>query len=662
MLRLLALLCGLICAIVPLLPAAAADLVVPGLTELCRLDLLPRFKPSVFVGSVSSYDRTGGNDDGFSGQYSYVAKVDGGLVVADLQGPGVIYRIWTPTPSDDWFEFYFDGETTPRIRVKFGDIFTGVQAPFVTPLVGFGAGGFYCYVPLPYQKSCKIVARAERVQFYQINYATYPDDVPIATWKVDADAEQVVLQQRAQALFGSAGEDLSQSVAPAGATCSTHVQQVSLAPGSTATLYETQTGGRIVGLRMTPATALAGKGRDLILRITWDGQPQAAVLCPAGDFFGYAWGQPATRSLFVGTAGNSSYCYFPMPFDKSAKIELLSERAEADSVELRAEVITAPVPRQRDEGRFCAVWRRENPTTKGRPFTFVDCEGRGHVVGCFLQAQGMVSGETPFFEGDDETTIDGEMTIRGTGSEDFFNGGWYDVPDRWEKNLSFPLSGCLAYQKPLGRSGGYRLMLGDAYAFRKSIRQTIEHAPTGNNLDADYVGVTFLYLDTPSSVADALPPVADRRVVDPTRIIFKPAWAVPIQAFTFRDATLTKMDEDVGGQKIGFLRMQSGAKDWFGAPFIALTCELPAAGKYRVTIEAVKGPAQAVVQLYRNEMPAGDPVDMYAEQRSASGPVVMGIIDADEGPATLMLKLVRKNDKSTGFGLDLATIQCERTE
>ena len=81
-----------------------------------------------------------------------------------------------------------------------------------------------------------------------------------------------------------------------------------------------------------------------------------------------------------------------------------------------------------------------------------------------------------------------------------------------------------------------------------------------------------------------------------------------------------------------------------------------------MTIEAVKGPAQAVVQLYRNEMPAGDPVDLYAEQRSASGPVVMGTIDADEGPATLMLKLVRKNDKSTGFGLDLATIQCERDD
>ena len=60
----------------------------PGIRELNRLDQLAQLKSSVFVGSVSSYDRTGGNDDGFSGKYSFVAKEDGGLVVADLQGPG----------------------------------------------------------------------------------------------------------------------------------------------------------------------------------------------------------------------------------------------------------------------------------------------------------------------------------------------------------------------------------------------------------------------------------------------------------------------------------------------------------------------------------------------------------------------------------------------
>ena len=50
---------------------------------------------------------------------------------------------------------------------------------------------------------------------------------------------------------------------------------------------------------------------------------------------------------------------------------------------------------------------------------------------------------TYFFEGDDSTAIDGEFRIHGTGSEDFFNGGWYAMMDRWDGKLSLPLHGAL---------------------------------------------------------------------------------------------------------------------------------------------------------------------------------------------------------------------------
>ena len=73
------LLCCLVATLVQRGSLSAADAVVPGISELSRLDRLPLFRDSVFVGSVSSYDRTGGNDDGFSGKYSFVAKEDGGL-------------------------------------------------------------------------------------------------------------------------------------------------------------------------------------------------------------------------------------------------------------------------------------------------------------------------------------------------------------------------------------------------------------------------------------------------------------------------------------------------------------------------------------------------------------------------------------------------------
>ena len=74
---------------------------VLGIEELCRPDLLPVLRQSIEVGMVSSYDRTGGNDDGFSGKYSFIRKEDAGLVIADMKGPGMITRIHTPTPTDD---------------------------------------------------------------------------------------------------------------------------------------------------------------------------------------------------------------------------------------------------------------------------------------------------------------------------------------------------------------------------------------------------------------------------------------------------------------------------------------------------------------------------------------------------------------------------------
>src|SRR5829696_1961994 len=105
-------------------PVSAQSLPSPGIEEVYRLDALAAYKRSVAVGSVSSYDRTGGNDDGFSGKHSFVRREPGGLVIADLKGPGVVYRIWTPTPTDDTVEFYFDGETTPRISLPFRDLFS----------------------------------------------------------------------------------------------------------------------------------------------------------------------------------------------------------------------------------------------------------------------------------------------------------------------------------------------------------------------------------------------------------------------------------------------------------------------------------------------------------------------------------------------------------
>ncbi|MCZ7634769.1 MAG: DUF2961 domain-containing protein [Verrucomicrobia bacterium] len=260
-----------------------------GWETLARPDRLAEFKPALEVGCVSSYDRTGGNDDGFSGKYSFVRREGDGLVLAELQGPGVIYRVWTPTPTDDWMEFYFDGEAAPRIRVRFRDLFLGATAPFLKPLVGYGVGGFFSYVPLPYAQSCKVVVPTERVQFYQINYARYAPDVGIRSYRTEADASVAASAERLSELFGAAGQDLTRWTAPPGSRVEVARQRARVASGETAVLFARESPGRIVGLRLSPVTALEGKARDLVLRIAFDGDARS-VLCPVGDFFGAAWG------------------------------------------------------------------------------------------------------------------------------------------------------------------------------------------------------------------------------------------------------------------------------------------------------------------------------------------------------------------------------------
>ena len=115
-----------------------------------------------------------------------------------------------------------------------------------------------------------------------------------------------------------------------------------------------------------------------------------------------------------------------------------------------------------------------------------------------LQAQSLRPGITGNFEGDDSTVVDGETRFHGTGSEDFFNGGWYALMDRWDGASSLPLSGALEYSIPLGRTGAYRFFLGDKIPFEHSLHQTIEHGPEHNAWPSDYSTVGYFYADKPA--------------------------------------------------------------------------------------------------------------------------------------------------------------------
>ena len=602
---------------------------------------LARFRPVVRVGMFSSYDRSGGNDDGFTGRYSYLRREGDALVLAELTGAGVITRIHTPTPIDAPIEFYIDGEATPRIAMPFSDIFRGDRPPFTGDGVGHALGGYYAFTPIEFSRSIKVIVRAPRLQFYQINYALYAPRAEFAprTHAPGARIDNVV----------------------------------DLAPGATAIVYETSDPGRIVSLRLGPASAFAGAARDIDLRVTWDGAAQPAIEAPVGDLFGFSFGEPAARSVLFGQS-NDGWLYLnaPMPFRRGARIELVSHRADGPPVHVLSEVVISPEGRANDEGMLHARWRRENPTTQGRPFNLLDVRGRGHLVALAVQAQGLETGHTGFFEGDDMVTIDGRFAIPGTGSEDSFNGGYYALPGRWDGRGDAPsgLSGALDYNQQISRTGGYRVLLGDAYSFARSLRFDLEHGPEHNALPADYTGVAYYYLDRATGAGEAAPNAAQRTVTGLSA--FK--WhSFPILGLDMMiNASLSPSGGDIGAGWIAtarFARDTDGVPegltasddtiydDTFDPPTLALRVTAPRTGRYAIYAAALSGPNAAMLQLQVNGNPAGAALDFYAPAPANNGPQLLGEVGLEAGVNRLYLTLPGRNAASNGNGVDLISIE-----
>lgn len=493
------------------------------LSSLSDISSLPKYLENTICAQVSSWDTTGGNDDGFSGKYSFLRKnPDGSLVIFDLQGCGVINRIWTPTPNTDTLDFYIDNNDHPSFSVSFIDLFSGKRSPFTAPLCGNQIGGYYCYVPIPFEKSCKIVSRGSTIQFHQIQYRLYEKGAKVKSFNPELTTEEKTAFEKIAELWNKKSRNINDFYSSALIETS---GQFELEPGTTKTAFELNHGGRILGIEMDPASVFEGIAGNIDLKITWDGENSPAIYCPVSDFFGYAFGKTSMQSLLSGTDDTRNYCYFPMPFDNKAKIELVYRAIEAASlkpVKVSVRIWYSDEKREAaKEGKFYAQWNKDLNVKTGQPHIFLNTTGKGHYIGTILQAQGKQPGMTYFFEGDDSASIDGGSLIHGTGSEDYFNGGWYALMDRWDGPMSLPLHGALDYSLPFCRTGGYRLYITDKISFEKSFYMSIEHGPVGNKIRADYTSLGLYYSDTP--VKEYTTPVTEiSKVFIPDTLVIYP--------------------------------------------------------------------------------------------------------------------------------------------
>ena len=112
-------------------------------------------------------------------------------------------------------------------------------------------------------------------------------------------------------------------------------------------------------------------------------------------------------------------------------------------------------------------------------------------------------------EGDDMIWIDGELAIRGTGTEDYFNTAFSP-----ETTFNAPYHGLTVYQGTpewpwSGKNSMYRFHIEDPIHFRESIKVTIEHGHA-NDLSNDYSSTAYWYQTHPHADSHRILPVEQR--------------------------------------------------------------------------------------------------------------------------------------------------------
>jgi hypothetical protein len=304
-----------------------------------------------------------------------------------------------------------------------------------------------------------------------------------------------------------------------------------IAAGETLTLLDEAGPGLITHVWVTIASEDPHHLKALVLRMYWDGESSPSVEAPIGDFFGLGLGDYhlyQSVPLSVG-ADKALNCFFPMPFQKHARITVTNEGAiKTDAFYFNIDYRAYAKPLPADELYFHAQYRQAAPAhgwtndwkSNGDPlvdqkknlngegnYVWMEATGRGHFVGVTMSV--LENQDKWWGEGDDMFFVDGEAlpSINGTGSEDYFLGAW----DFGGRPFAYGLFGAPVVGQEVagGRWSLYRFHLDSPIPFTKSLRATIEHGHANHRSD-NYFSVAYWYQSEPHAPFPTLPTLEQR--------------------------------------------------------------------------------------------------------------------------------------------------------
>jgi hypothetical protein len=426
------------------------------------------------VEGESSADLAGSNNDS---QHILRVLPDGRHVLFDQAGPGVVTFLRMQESHGAPWQLVLDGQAPRTIAAS--DL--GQARPASSPAQAFpyplslnpqeSQGSSLLMTSIPFQNSMQWIAQANSANFYAL-YRKLPYGTPVRTWSAQAAPADVL------GLLRCVDHDpVSQFLA--------HQQGSLNLAGGVQTRVTGLTGpAQIRALTFqVPFSEMAAFG-DARLLIYWDGETAPAVDTPvkflAGDGAGVY--QPAHRPLvnsWITSAGGDGYSYmnfnlyWPMPFARSARIELLSSQALTNiNWNVRYEPFPDPVNWW---GTFHANFVSIPHPTAGPDMTFLDVKGSGKLVGTVINFTS--PGST--LEGDPHIYLDDSRTpqIAVTGTEEWGLGG-----DYWHggKQVSLPLGGLpSSNDNPAGTEHDgaalYRYLIADSIPFNRHLLVRWEH-------------------------------------------------------------------------------------------------------------------------------------------------------------------------------------------
>ncbi len=638
------------------------------LTDLEYLATLPT--PGDQCAQWSSYDRKSRYDTASGNYIGWDANADGDgiigkegdkLVFAEMQGPGCIWRTWSAAPKEGHVRIYLDGATEPAVDLPFVGYFDRKHAPFTrSAIVHTVAMGWNNYTPIPYQKSCRIVADPGWGAYFHFNYETFPKGTRVPTFKRELSAEESAALDRANDMLSLCNYSPAQKHRDE----KSFTRTVTVPAGKTVTVAGLKGARAITRLRakldLPPAPADREVLRELALQIKWDGETQPSVWAPLGDFFGTT-GANNYRSFPLGHSGDEWwYCNWYMPFAKAAQVELINDGNAPRTVTF--EVTHADLSRPIAQlARFHAKWHRDallpQEPERAIDWPLVKTQGSGRFVGVMLHVWNARGGW--WGEGDEKFFVDGEKfpSTFGTGSEDYFGYAWC-CPQVFENAW---------HNQPQndGKNHGHitvnRWHLTDNVPFQQSFEGCIEKY-YANARPTLYAATAYWYLEP-----------GGKDPYEPRPLSERVGYWTNVQTF--------RLDGVLEGEKLKLLGKTGGDPQeqdmtsfpgqwsndahlwWIEAhpgDKLDLALPVPKAGKFKLTLRLTKAPDYGIVQLYLDGQKLLKPIDLYNPTVILTRPRDAGTHDLSAGEHKLTVEITGANDqaaKSYMFGLDYVKLE-----